>query len=556
MIGRKRVNRKLDLPQQSGEIIDLPPGWQFTVQCPHHGALTFDFEPFRRNGRENLAAQMRDAVWSLRHQVVGATLHSYVVAGLNAFWRFLDDLLANGKAITHLAEIDADAIRQFLTWMEMQVTVKGKTQGQPWSHAARKGAYDRIKSLLVNRQKLAASEVNPDLRFPKNPFPLTNIVTPPREAYSEAELGRIVTAINADLQHIDEQGMEALPPLQVLTVHLLALAVATGRNPQSLLDLRRDSLRAHPLSDREVLVTEKRRGYSTHVTAYRKEIESDEAGIVTATIPRTVGGHVRALSDFTSALLADAKSDDRDFIMLYRVSRMERKGQVLRLDIRKFNHAAATFVSRHNLLDDRGRRLPLYLARLRPTFASRLYARTRDVRKVQQALGHSDPRITARHYISLPDDAERNHSFVGQAMVGWATAVDDKKAIRLAADGQMPLHDARELLKGGYNTLIARCKNPFRENGATCSKYLPCFTCPQMVVFEDDLWRLFSFYYKLIYERVKMNPNDWLKTYGPVIKVIDVEIAPNFAQEIVAAAKLQAQEMPHPAWPRGENDHG
>src|SRR5690606_22393495 len=133
---------------------------------------------------------------------------------------------------------------------------------------------------------------------------------------------------------------------QVLTVHILALAVATGRNPQSLLDLRRDSLRHHPLADREVLVTEKRRGYSTHSTAYQKDSNGEDSGVVQTTIPRTVGGHVRAICEFTDQLTADAEPADRDYIMLYRVSRMQRKGQVLRLDIRKFNHAAATFVSR------------------------------------------------------------------------------------------------------------------------------------------------------------------------------------------------------------------
>ncbi len=556
MIGRKRVNRKIDLAQQSGELVDLPPGWQFTIACPHHGSTAFDFEPFKRNGRDRLAGQMRDAVWSLRHRVVGITLHSYLTSGMLPFWRFLDDIEAKGTPVSSLANIEAATIQQFLSWMELQVTVKGKRKGLPWSQSSRKTSYDRIKALLLNRQKQAKAETHSDLRFPKNPFPLTNTVTPPREAYSDAELGRIVAAINADLRLLDEQGMEALRPLQVFAVHVLALSVATGRNPQCLMDLKRDSLRPHPLSDREVLVTEKRKGYSIHVTAYHKENSDNESDVTMSTIPRTVGGHFWALCDFTSPLVDDANPEDRDFVLLYRMRQMERKGQVIRLEIKKFNQAAEKFVSRHRLLNDRGQPLPLYLGRLRPTFGSMLYARTRDVRKVQQALGHSDPKITARHYITLPEEAERNHVFVGQAMVGWATSSDNKKAERLAADGKIPLVDARELLKGGYNTLIARCRNPFRENGATCNKYLPCFTCPQMVVFEDDLWRLFSFYYKLLYERVKMNPNDWMKTYGPVIKVIDVEIAPNFPPSAVMEAKHLAQENPHPAWPRGEPNRG
>ncbi|WP_208536294.1 hypothetical protein, partial [Pseudomonas aeruginosa] len=116
MIGRKRVSRKLEALPPSGEIIDLSPGWAFTVNCQHHGEMRFDFEPFRRNGMDVLAGQMRDAIWSLRHKVVGSTLHSYLTAGLTPFWRFLDDQIDKGSSISSLADIDAATIRQFLSW--------------------------------------------------------------------------------------------------------------------------------------------------------------------------------------------------------------------------------------------------------------------------------------------------------------------------------------------------------------------------------------------------------------------------------------------------------
>lgn len=551
MIGRRRVDRKMNLANAGAEVVDLPPGWQFIINCPNHGLFRFDFEPFSRDGRQELAAQFRDAVWSLRHHVQGNTLESYISSGLIPFWRFLDTLYSEaGQHIANLRDVDAALIRHFLAWIELQTAAKGKSRGQPWSLSWKKGAFDRIKSLLVNRQKLAPDLVSRALAFPKNPFPRVNIVTPPREPYSDGELRRIVEALNADLRLLDAEGQTVLSSLQVLAVYLVALAVSTGRNPQSLLDLRRDSVRPHPLSDREILVTEKRRGYSTQVTSYTKVHEELGQSDQVTTVPLSVGGYVRAAMEYTAPLVYDASARNADFIFIHRIKWGPRGGEVHKLGIRKFNQAAESFVFRHGIKDDHGQPLSLYLARLRPTFGTRLYERTRDVRKVQQALGHSSPQITARHYISLPENAHRNHTFVGQAMVGWVTAQTEKNAVLLAADGKIPLADARELLKGGYNTLVARCRNPFRENGSTCSKYLPCFTCPQMVVFEDDLWRLFSFYYKLLHERVRMNPNDWLQTYGPVIKIIDNEIAPGFPAEKVEEAKRRAQVSPHSAWPR------
>ena len=105
-----------------------------------------------------------------------------------------------------------------------------------------------------------------------------------------------------------------------------------------------------------------------------------------------------------------------------------------------------------------------------------------------------------------------------------------------------------ELLSGGYNTVVARCKNPFREGGEVCGKYMVCFRCPQMVVFEDDLWKMFSFYNKLLAERNKIAPHHWVKTYGWVIKTIDNDIATQFPADLVEAAKSKARLTPHPAW--------
>lgn len=550
MIGRKRISRKIiSGPNSKGEVVDLHSQGDFVFKSQHHGTIRFNFEPLMRHGREKLAGQMRDALWSLRHDVEGNTLFSYYSMGIVNFWKFLDD--QHNHTITCLANIDGHTIKQFMVWMELQTAVKGKNRDLPWTQSTRKGVYDRLKTLLINRQKNVPSEVHPDLRFPRNPYPLTNSVTPRREIYSKGELDRILAAINADLRLLDVSGMKALPSLQVLAIHLLAMAVATGRNPQSLLDLKRSSVQPHPLPDREYLVTEKRKGHSTQVTTYRKKSEDENTMVFP--IPRTIGGHFRALREFTAPLMAEAKAEDRDFILLYTVSRMQRKGEVVRMDIKKFNHAAKTFVSRHKLIDDRGRPLKLYLARLRPTFGNMLYERTGDIRKVQLALNHSDISITARHYAAPPENAERNHMFIGQAMTGWMTSSNDQRANALAADGEIPLEDAKTLLRGGYNTLVARCRNPFRQNESICAKYLPCFSCPQMVVFEDDLWRLYSFYYKLLHDRARMNPNDWLKTYGPVIKTIDTEISPQFNADVVEAAKRDAKESPHPAWPRGGN---
>lgn len=549
-IRRNKLDRKADLTLDAGRVVDMPPGWAFAINCEHHGKIEFDFNPYRENGREDLAGHLRDAFWSLRHELVGATLRGLESRGLRYFRRFLDGLHATGEPITSLDQIDRKLLDRYLSWLELQTASKGKNKSQQLSVAAKKSAFGDIKTLLTNRQKRVPIAVSPALSFPRNPFPNSNQVIPKREPYSAAEQKRIVAALNQDLRCIHEGEGAPLLPLQVLTVHLLLLALATGRNLQSLIDLRRDSLHEHPLDDRELLVTTKRRGWSTHATSVRKAAAAPANTQALQSIPASVGDHFRFLCDYTAPLMDEVGERDREFAFLWRVTRNSpRKGQVVRLDPHgNANMTVRGFARRHVLLDDRGRPLALNVARLRPTFATELYRRTRDIRRVQQALGHGSPETTARHYADAPLEAERDHAIVMEGMVSQFARMEVAGKILLAADRKLPLKDVNGLLAGGYNTGIARCKNPFRENDSVCQKFFHCFKCPSMCVFEDDLWRLFSFYYRLLAERSKINPAHWLKTYGPIIRRIDADIASQFPVDKVVAARLKAQQSPHPTW--------
>lgn len=555
MIGRKRVVRKVDSISAGGQVIDLPPSWNFTITCKHHGEVRFDFWPLCGKGREDLAGHVRDAVWSLRHELVGQTLHGIFQQVSRYFWPFLDDLERNGAAITHLHQLDSKAINDYLAWLETRIAGTGKRKGQPLSLSAKKNAYAVIKSVLVNRQKKVPMCVSPALKFPRSPFPNINRLVPKREPYSKDEQERIIAACNQDLRLIHGHGDDALSPAQILAVHLIVLALATGRNFQGLLELRRDSLKPHPLKDREILITEKRRSGFPQISSYRAsspELIADQKHVLT--IPTTVGDHFRCLAKYTYPLMERASKEDRDFVFLWcvpytgRHPNSTRQGMVTHFTQEDAKNAIDDFRQRHKLRDDRGAPLRVSIARCRPTFGTNLYARTRDIRKVQIALGHGSAETTARHYVSLPAEAERDHVFAGQAMVGWVTSSDEERAKALAADGKMPLENVRELLRGGYNTVIARCRNPFREDGEICGKYMACFKCPQMVVFEDDLWRLYSFYYRLLSERNKIAPHHWVKTYGWVIKTIDNDIMSQFEAEIVEDARCKAKKTPHPAW--------
>ncbi len=551
-VRRNRVDRTVNLViSANNQVVDIPPAWNFTIKCSQSGAeFPFDFNSYRTNERELLAEQMRDAIWSMRRALAGKSLTSYVSSGILPFWRFMSDLDASGEVVLSLNQIDRHLIVRFMSWMEKQIVIVGKNKGKPWSLASQMNAYANMKAILINRKRFVPSLINPNLTFPKNPYPNSARRIPRREEYSTQEQQRILMACKADLSSFQDDNNSLLSH-QVLAVHAIITVFLCGINMAPLLEISRTSLRPF-LPDRDILIFTKRRGHTMRALSIPKqELDNDAATV----IPRNVGDYLRQLQQYTEQFAINAESNDRDRVFLYQLndeSHSDRRGEIIRFDEVQAKNAIKRFVERHNLKNDRGEPLKLSLSRLRPTFAMNLYRRTGDIRKVQKALGHVSPALTVQRYLPpVMPEAERNHSFVGQAMVGWASSKDQFSIIKLAADGKIPLQDATEILSGGYNTAVARCKNPFREGDSVCGKYLTCFKCPSMIVFEDDLYRLFSFYYRLLSERPKIPPHQWIKTYGWVIKTIDEQIATQFDTLTVTNAKQRAIEAPHPAWAHG-----
>lgn len=541
----KTIDRTL-AKTQAGQLVHMAPGWLLTIDSKNHGTVTIDCNSLRRGGRDELAGQFRDAFWSMRHESEGISLIGYETA-IRRFYRFLEYDEEFNAPVLRLAQIDRSCIERYLAWLGLQLIPPGqKNSGERLSNASSSTAYSGLKSILVNRQKLSPFDVSKELTFPRNPFPNSARNSGQREPFSPTEHRRILDAINANLQSMHSSDTITLTSIQVLVTHMLVLAIATGGNLQPLLELKRDSLNDHPLADRELLVTSKRRGRTTFATSVRKS-QDEGARDTPHTIPRSIGDHFRSLCAYTLPLTQENPSI-AEFVFLWRVSRGIRKGTIVRLTRLEIKTAIRDFARQHRLKDDAGQPMAISFGRFRPTFATELYRRSRDIRTVSRALGHANPETTARSYAKLPVEAERNHALVAESMVMSFTQTSVNGKIMLAADGTIPFMNEDGLLPGGYNTGIARCANPFREDDAVCKKFFTCFRCPNMMVFEDDLWRLFSFYNRLLSERAKMRSVHWMKTYAPILKRIDDQIAPMFPADIVEVARTRARVDPHPTW--------
>ena len=547
-IKRKQIDRKVDLVIRNNKPVDLPPDWKFTIPTERFGPLTFDFNPLRENGRDDLAMHFRDALWSLRRQS-GRTLKGYWKSGIMPFWRFLNCLEADGSPVTRLAQVDHRLLNLYIDWLGQQICVSGKRKGKILKSTSRRSSYYYLKGFLINCRRRVPTAVAPDFTLPANPFPHSHRSVEDPTPYSDTEHEGIVNALHSDLT-LFHSGRWEEPEHQVLAMHLLSFALLSGRNLQPLLDLKRgeQSVKDSVVPGRVLLSTEKYRGPSRHVSSYEKSIQHEDFDSL---VPADFEAHFESLCQHTEPLMKDAAPEDRDCVFLYRVTQRERKGRVIRWDASLVNAVLKMFAKRHDLVDDQGNPLAPSVSRIRVTFGTRLYERTRDLLQTSRALGHSSVDITRQRYVGQTPEARRNFSIVVRAMPGWATSKDKRKAIELSKQLEISLDTARNLLEGGFNNLTSRCSTPFEKEGKRCQGWWSCLDeggCPSAVVFEDDLYRLYSMYFCVLSLRKRYGEYLWIKLYGNIISVVDNVISPRFDIEAVESAKKMARENPHPAW--------
>ena len=93
-----------------------------------------------------------------------------------------------------------------------------------------------------------------------------------------------------------------------------------------------------------------------------------------------------------------------------------------------------------------------------------------------------------------------------------------------------------------------------KQGGATCVSFLNCLRCKNYVVTGDDLYRLFSFYWRVLDERSRLPKARWYKDYAHIPRLIDRDVINEglrrkiFRQAAVDQARARARSDPHPFW--------
>jgi hypothetical protein len=110
------------------------------------------------------------------------------------------------------------------------------------------------------------------------------------------------------------------------------------------------------------------------------------------------------------------------------------------------------------------------------------------------------------------------------------------------------------------DTPLGRCSDPVngqfapKREGVVCMNFMNCLRCKHYAITAEDLHKLFSFYFRVLTERSRMDKRRWAREYAHIPRLIDHYIIAEglrrgaFKAAAVDAARARARTEPHPFW--------
>lgn len=463
--------------------------------------------------------------------IATSTVCGYCKQGMRYFLEYcVLQATAIGRELV-LADISRDLIDGYLNFLA----------GLGISSTTQKSLYGHTKPVLLalGQRGLIHLVISGDAAtFPNNPFPNSGRNIKGETALSKHEQKAFTVALRQAIRPIWDDGA----PLtgELLCFVLLVVALHTGRNTTPLLEMGRDCLRPHPKDNTVFLVLWKRRGHNTSKAALRIESDTERLLESTPSVRTNVEQLIRRAMTLTEPLDAQAPDDLKGRVWLYRTRNTTVEGKITALNAKSLSTATSLLVARYNLTDIDGKPLRINISRLRKTFANRIFELTDgDLAVTAAALGNT-PRVADRNYLEPSEGARRNWKFMGEVLV-------------------------QELLTNTIgatykDTPMGRCADPVngqyapKREGATCMNFMNCLRCNHYAVTAEDLYKLFSFYFRVLAERSRMDKRRWTREYAHIPRLIDNYIVAEglrrgtFKSNVVEAARERARTLPHSFW--------
>lgn len=444
---------------------------------------------------------------------------SYCNNGLANFFSFLSVLSAGlGKQIGP-SDISPSLVKKYIQYLNALDVAT----------TAQRSRYTHTKSVLVACfQKGYLPHVKIRGLFPLNPFPNINKKYKGEKALSQTEKKQLVIALKKEMfrLHASTTSLDQFD----LTICLVSIALSTGMNPSSLLNLPVDCIQPHPLkSNLRLLVAYKRRGNNTHIVALR----SSENLALLQSINLNVANTVQLIVERNEEIRSAFSDPWRLFVHSIKPTKHKnaRSKRVSSLSSLQLGRMMKKLVEKHEIKNDDEQPLDLNIMRLRKTFINRIWELSGQDPLIAARHGKHSLQVANQHYWEAPPEAERNMRFLGEVRI---------KALRVnySQEETTPVAGCNDIKNGHLAP----------GDGNVCTELLGCFRCKSFVVTQEDLYRLLSFYWAVVRERDSFGAKRWQKYFRNIIRIIDDEITPRFDKDYVATQREKSRIEPHPYW--------
>ncbi|MEE4811768.1 phage integrase SAM-like domain-containing protein [Pseudomonas alliivorans] len=459
-----------------------------------------------------------------------ATVISYCRSGLRAFLDFIASQRKLQKHDITTRDINRNMVDGYLNYL--------KEKGL--SKVGQRTKYNAIKSVLValgRRGIIEYIQAGDESLFPRVPF--TNInrtesVIPP---LTESEKNRFASAVRRAVAPIWND--DVIINTHLLACALIVVALHTGRNTTPLLEMTRDCLHDHPKPGRKFLVLWKRRGYNTSKVVLRS-IETPKESSSIFSVRNNVESLINRILYLTSDIAEKAPPHLRNRMWVCLSGATHNAGTIVSISTSNLHSAFAKISEESGLTDTAGLPLRVNISRLRKKFGNRIYEILNgDIAATAVALGNTI-KVTGDNYLAPDENSKRNWRFMGELLVSELLSNTIGASYKDTPTGKCNISRSTE-----YQSERA---------GATCIQFINCVRCKHYAVTADDLYKVFSFYFRVYKEREHMNKKRWTKTLGHIPRLIDNFIINEglkrslFKKEDVDKARELARTCPHPYW--------
>ncbi|MDH1402493.1 hypothetical protein N5D79_11750 [Pseudomonas sp. GD03817] len=499
------------------------------------GSRSFDFTPWYGVKIDTITyACQRQIERFLAGQdniISTSTISAYCHTGLRSFLEYCS---LRAKAIRRKltpSDIDRNLIDGYLHYLK-KLAITTTSQKEYYAKAK------AVLRALGLRRVFPLISTGDNATFPKNPFPNNSRKYKSATALSKRERKDFTKALQEAIGPI--WMVDTSITANLLSFALLAIALHTGRNTTPLLEMDRNCLHPHPKENTAFLVLWKRRGHTHSRVALRVKANTKLRLESMFSVKNSVENLIRRVMALTEPLDSEAPDEYKGRVWLYRSRANASTGQVTALTSMALHKSIGLLVKNYSLKDSNGKPLRINISRLRKTFANRIFELSNgDLLITAAALGNT-PRVTDQNYLAPGEDSRRNWQFMGGILVNELLT-----ATIGATYKETPTGRCADPVNGQYA--------PKRE-GATCMNFMSCLRCKHYAVTSQDLYKLFSFYFRVLAERSRMDKRRWARDYSHIPRLIDDYIVAEglrrkiFKASMIDATREHARSQPHPFW--------